>query len=121
MKQSNDVEELERGGVGEGATADLLLPLLHRQSGRAASPARPSVVVGELIAMKDHGRTPLVVYPGQDGSAAVPARSIVDLQGSHIGKHVLLIFEGNENVDPIVIGVLREGDAPLAGARPAHV
>jgi hypothetical protein len=121
MKQSNDVEELEYRAVGEADTADLLLPLLHRQSGGAPSSAQPSVVVGELIALKDHGRTPLVLYPGQVGSSAVPARSIVDLQGSQIGKHVLLMFESNENADPIVIGVLREGDAPPAGAQPAQV
>jgi hypothetical protein len=61
------------------------------------------------------------LYPGQKGSAAVPARSIVDLQGSQIGKHVLLLFESNENADPIVIGVLREGNDWPAGEAPAQV
>ena len=88
MKQSNQVEELEDGAVMELEEADMLLPLLLRPSGNVANPARPLVVVGELIAMKDHARIPLVLYPGQKGSAAVPARSIVDLHGSHIGKHV---------------------------------
>jgi hypothetical protein len=79
------------------------------------------VVVGELIAIKDHGRTPLVLYPGQKGSAAVPARSIVDLLASQIGNHVLLLFESDENASPIVTGVLREASDWPAGEKPAQV
>jgi hypothetical protein len=120
MKQRTPVKELEDEAVVLEA-ADMLLPLMLRQSVNVSTPARPLVVVGELIAMKDHGRTPLVLYPGQKGSAAVPARAIVDLHGSHIGKHVLLIFESDANADPIVIGVLREGDGWPAGEKPAQV
>ena len=120
MKQSHAVEELEDGAVAELERTDLLLPLLLRQPANLA-PAPPSVVVGELIAMKDHGRTPLVRYPGQKGSAAVPARSIVDLQGSQIGKHVLLLFESHEPAAPIVIGVLRGTDDYPAGETPPQV
>ena len=121
MKQSNHVEEQEDGAVMELEEVDMLLPLILGQSANVTSPARPLVVIGELIAMKDHGRTPLVLYPGQKGSAAAPARSIVDLYASHIGKHVLLIFENDENAAPIVIGVLREGDGWPAGEKPAEV
>jgi len=122
MKQSHPVEELEDRAVAELEQTDLLLPLILRQSATIASPAtRPVVVVGELIALKDHGETPLVLYPGQKGSAAIPARSIVDLQGSQIGKHVLLVFESNENANPIVIGVLRGGDGWPAGEKPGQV
>jgi hypothetical protein len=64
------------------------------------------VTVGSLVAMTDDGRTPLVVYPGQTGTAAVRARSVVDLHGAHIGREVVLMFAGGE---PIVMGVLREG------------
>jgi hypothetical protein len=120
MKQRTPVKELEDEAVVLEA-ADMLLPLMLRQSVNVSTPARPLVVVGELIAMKDHGRTPLVLYPGQKGSAAVPARAIVDLHGSHIGKHVLLIFESDANADPIVIGVVREGDGWPAGEKPAQV
>jgi hypothetical protein len=121
MKQSNHVEELQDGTVAELETTEMLLPLILRQPVNVPSPSAPSVVVGELIALKDHGRTPLVLYPGQKGSAAVPARSTVELQGSQIGKHVLLLFESNENGDPIVIGVLREAGGWPPGAQPAHV
>jgi hypothetical protein len=121
MKQSNLVEELEEGAVSELKTTDVLSPLLLRQSVNVPSPLRPIVLVGELIALKNHGRTPLVIYPGQQGSAAVPAQSIVDLQGSQIGKHVLLLFESNENADPIVVGVLREEDGRPAQEEPPRV
>ena len=121
MKQSNHVEELEEPAIAELEMADMLLPLILRQSANVPNSSRPLVVVGELMALKDYGRTPLVVYPGQEGSAAVPARSTVDLQGSQIGKHVLLLFESTENTAPIVIGVLREGNAWPAGKEPAHV
>lgn len=121
MKHSNRGEELDEPAVAELETTDMLLPLILRQAANVPSTSRPAIVVGELIALKDHGRTPLVLYPGQDGSAAVRARSTVDLQGSQIGKHVLLLFESNENTEPIVIGVLREGNAWAVGKEPAQV
>ena len=72
------------------------------------------VVIGELVALTDDAQTPLVVYPRQSGSAAVRARTAVDLHGAHIGRQVLLVFEEGDAVRPIVIGVLRRtGDWPL--------
>lgn len=121
MKLSQAVEELEDGAVAELDKTDMLLPLLLLRSANVESPAVPSVVVGELIAMRDPGRTPLVLYPGQNGSAAVPARSIVDLRDSQIGKQVLLLFEGNEVAAPIVIGILREANECPAGEPPPQV
>jgi hypothetical protein len=119
--KSNQIEELDDRVVAEVETQDMLLPLILRQSANVLTPYRPAVVVGELIALKDHGRTPLVLYPGQEGSAAVAARSTVDLQGSQIGKHVLLLFESNKNAEPIVIGVLRESNGWAPGEEAAHV
>jgi Domain of unknown function (DUF6484) len=65
------------------------------------------VVIGELIGMTDEGRTPLVLYPGQSSSAAVMARTVIDLYGDHIGKKVALMFVGGDGSKPIVMGVLR--------------
>jgi len=119
MKRSNHVEELEDRAVAELEQTDLLLPLVLRESA-SANQSRPVVVVGELIALQEDGRTPLVLYPDQKGSAAVPARSTIDLYAEHIGKRVLLLFESNESADPIVIGVLRDGRWP-AREQPPHV
>lgn len=99
----------------------LLRPLIE---GRCAAPAAAvpaGVVIGELIAMKDEGRTPLVLYPGQPGTAALAARSTVDLHGAHIGKQVVLMFEGGNAARPIVMGVLREGDGWPLPERPGQV
>lgn len=85
---------------------------------RAFRPPHPtlSAVIGELIGFKDEGRTPLVIYPGQPGFAALAARSVVDLHGPHVGHEVVLTFDRTDPMKPIVIGVLRAGEGwPLAG------
>jgi hypothetical protein len=78
------------------------------------------VVIGELVAMTDEGRTALVLYPGQLGSAALAARSVVDLHGAHIGRRVALLFEGGDRAKPIVMGVLREGNGWPLAERPSQ-
>jgi hypothetical protein len=65
------------------------------------------VVTGELIAIADEGQSPLVTFAGQIGTAAVRARSVIDLHGAHIGKSVVLMFEAADPARPIVMGVLR--------------
>jgi len=113
---------------GEMLEADglaLLSPLLQGESfvgHEGGSPAPFSgVVIGELLALAGEGSTPLVSFPGQPGTAAVPARSSVDLHGPHIGASVVLMFEQGDPSRPLVIGVLRGRTGwPLAEA-PAQV
>ena len=114
---SMDLIENETLVLAEQQTgADLLRPLVEAQSTKTSQPAAPTgVVIGELVGMKDEGRTPLVIYSGQRGLAALTARSVVDLYGSHIGSKVVLMFEGGDVTRPIVMGVLREVEGwPLA-------
>jgi len=80
-----------------------------------------AIVTGELIAMADEGRTPLVMFPGQPGTAAVRARSVVDLHGAHIGRAVVLMFERADPRRPIVMGVLRGEEGWPLDVRPAQV
>ena len=99
------------------APADALGPLLRERPARVQLNSLPEVVIGELIAITDDGETPLVLYPGQPGTAAVRARSVVDVRGEQIGKPVVLAFENGNPALPIVMGVLRSGvsqplDAP---------
>ena len=67
--------------------------------------AAPSVVVGELIGFVES--RPLVLYPGQPGTAAVAADSIVDLHAAHVGRRVVLAFEQGDAGRPVVMGWLR--------------
>ncbi|KQX27866.1 DUF6484 domain-containing protein [Variovorax sp. Root434] len=80
-----------------------------------------SVATGELIAMTDEGRTPLVMFPGQPGTAALRARSVVDLHGAHIGRCVVLMFEQADPRRPIVMGVLRGDEGWPLASKPAQV
>jgi hypothetical protein len=91
--------------------ASLLSPLLRaalsRSRGDESGAGAQGVVIGELLALSDEGATPLVRYAGQSGSAAVRARTTVDLHGQHIGGSVVLVFDQGDADRPIVVGVLR--------------
>ena len=73
--------------------------------------ALPQVIIGELLAIADDGKSPLVTYPGQPGTAALRARTVLDLYGVHIGQSVVLSFEGGDAARPIVMGVLRQTES----------
>jgi hypothetical protein len=77
-------------------------------------------VVGTLVGFSPDGATPLVIFARQEGSAAVPARTIVDLAGSDIGRQAVLMFEEGDPLRPIVIGRLRTTEACSAPVSP-HV
>ena len=122
MKVLNQIEE-QAADIAHAPDVD---PLGSLVIGRAAATMDPStvggVVVGELVGIKDEGHTPLVVYPGQSGTAAIAARSVVDLHGAHVGKPVVLVFDGADPTKPIVLGVVRISEArPLLEPTPRHV
>ena len=100
---------------------ELLSALVSGQAATASSDGITGVVVGKLVAMTDDTRTPLVLFPGQSGSAAVAGRSVVDLHSAHIGRQVVLMFEGSDPARPIVLGVLREGAVRSLEERPGAV
>jgi hypothetical protein len=78
------------------------------------------VRVGRLIGFRDPYE-PLVIYPGQPGSAALVARASVDLCAQHIGQEVTLVFEDGNPQKPIVTGRIRVPSAWPATERPAEV
>lgn len=100
----------------EETGAELLRPLLTSLSRKAAP---EGVVIGELLGLVDDGRTPLVRYTGE--TAALRARTIVDLHGPHIGRRVTLMFEDNDPAKPIVMGVLRGAASWPPEERPGQV
>jgi hypothetical protein len=86
-----------------------------------APPALPGATVGVLIGFRDDGMTPLVLFPGQAHSAAVPARATLDLHGRHIGRKVLLLFENGDASLPIVTGLLQQPSAWPLAEKPTQV
>ena len=105
----------------ESAT-DLLRPLVESAPASPLhSPSCAGVLIGELLAIRDDGRSPLVRYAGQPGTAALAARSTVDLHGAHIGKRMVLMFERGDPLRPIVMGVLRQGEGWPLEERPGQV
>ena len=115
LTESKAVETAELQEQQSGA--ELLRPLVEAQPAKVTQPAANNgVVIGELIAIANEGRTPMVLYAGQPGTAAVAARTTIDLHGPHIGRKVVLMFEGGDAAKPIVMGVLRDNDEgwPLA-------
>lgn len=121
MKAQNCLDD-RPAEAEQTADQDLLLPLIvGRTTTNAKSPALSGgVIVGELIGMTDEGRTPLVVFPGQRGSAAIQARSVLDLHSAHVGGQVVLAFEEADPGKPIIIGLIRK-DPSLRQRRRSHV
>jgi hypothetical protein len=94
--------------------------------GRAAAKAIESahisgVRVGTLVGLTGDGRTPLVIYPGQVGSAAVTARATLDLHGAHVGRSVVLMFEDGDPRRPIIMGCLAQQEGAAMEARAGQV
>jgi Domain of unknown function (DUF6484) len=100
---------------------DMARLLKARPAKRQASATLPAVTIGELLAIADDGKSPLVTYPGQPGTAALRARTVLALHGAHIGQSVVLQFEGGDPTLPIVMGVLRQSEGWPLEERPAQV
>jgi hypothetical protein len=103
--------------------SESLLALVRGRTVPSVGPAAvgSGVVVGELIGITDDGHTPFVTFRGQVGTAAIAARSVVDLHGAHIGRQVVLVFEDADLARPIVMGVLHDAGHSALGPRPGTV
>jgi uncharacterized protein DUF6484 len=99
--------------------AELLRPLLEAPAPQRSTPS--GVVIGELVAITDEGRVPLVLYTGQPGTKALVARSLVDLHGAHLGHKVALMFESADPERPLIMGVLRDGEGRPIEERPGQI
>lgn len=91
------------------------------ENARGAVPAMQGTAIGTLIGFRDDGRIPLVLFPGQPGSAALPASATIDVHGSHIGRQVVLLFEGADPMRPIIVGLLRTARAWTLPEQPGEV
>jgi uncharacterized protein (DUF2345 family) len=94
---------------------DLAEPLV------AAPTPRDGVTIGTLIGFKDHGNTPLILYGGQPGTAALAAVSTIVLDGTHIGRNVVMSFENGEPLRPVILGLVRTEMGRALRAEPGQV
>jgi hypothetical protein len=92
-----------------------------KETWRPADRLITGIRVGTLVGLHTDGRTPLVVFPGQHGSAAVIARTTIDLHGSHVGRDVVLMFEDGDSGKPIVLGCLLQEADPSIVNKPGNV
>ena len=99
--------EFSTGAVAADATTGLedLLAKSTRQGD--SSVVGPGAAVGELVALADGGRTPVIAMDSAAGRSAMVGRTAVDLHADHIGAAVVLVFEAGDRLRPIVVGVLR--------------
>lgn len=93
---------------------------VEQQPARAALVPITGVRTGVLIGFKEAGATPLVLFPGQPGTAAIAARTTIDLHGAHIGRSVVLMFDEGNPLQPIVMGCIKGESSELA-AQPGQV
>ena len=84
-------------------------------------PQTAAVVTGVLVGFSNEGRTPLVTFAGQPGSAALAARATLDLHAAHVGSEIVLVFADGDPLQPIVMGVLRQQDTNALERRPGNV
>lgn len=78
-----------------------------------------AAIVGDLIGFAENGTVPLVAYQGQVGTAAIRAISTIDLHGAHIGRQVVLVFNGGDPLKPIILGCVQRAEAwPLEDKPP---
>ncbi len=114
------LSEYSHDDAGARTLEVLLAAPIKTGDPRLALPRVDGVVVGTLVALRDVFE-PLVVYAGQPGTAALAARTTIDVRGEHIGSEVVLMFEEADPLRPIVVGLVRKpGGWPLA-ERPAQV
>lgn len=95
-------------------TADIDLLLQRPVTRSVAPPARADGVgIGTVDALGEHGIA--IVSIAEFGLTALPARSLCQLDASHLGRSVALSFEQGDPLRPIILGVLiTDFQAPAA-------
>src|SRR5262249_54176704 len=78
------------------------------------------VRMGQIVGFKE-GEVPLVIFSGQPGTAAIAARTTLDMHGEHIGRDVVLQFEAGDPDRPIILGIIRTPGAWPPNERPEQL
>jgi hypothetical protein len=84
-----------------------VMPASHAGvAARASARMTDGMIVGELVALSDGGTKGWVTYSGQPSASAMPALSVVELRGRHIGSFVVLMFDRGNPERPVIMGLL---------------
>ena len=90
----------------------LLTAPLEMDASRVEARTIAGAVVGMLAGFASNGAVPLVTYPDQPGTAALPARSTITLDARHLGRQAVLMFDGGDPYRPLVVGCLVDEGQP---------
>jgi len=102
-----------------GSREPVLELLLAGEGSVSATGADGGVAIGSVAGFDTAGR-PLVMLPDGAPENGVPARSTIHLGPDHVGREVVLAFEGGNTERPIIMGLLvgaepRELEAKVDG------
>jgi Domain of unknown function (DUF6484) len=101
-------------------TLEEIIELQGKKKSAECLPMRQNVngaLTGTLSGLEDSD-TPIVRFVEEGMEHVSPARSLVPLSSSDVGRGVLLIFERNDILRPIVAGMFQRGStAAIAGRR----
>ena len=110
--------------AGDAKASSELDELLQRPVEMRKAPVErqriDGVLVGQLVGFRDV-HVPLVVFEGRPGTAALDARTAIDLRPEFIGEDVVLMFEEADPRRPIVMGRLHKPNAWPIDEKPAQV
>jgi|SRR5579871_92520 len=88
------------------SASELLRPLMEGHAARPRSNADAGLRIGQLLALLPETAVCLVSIADSLTADAKRARAIIELDGRHIGRDVLLGFENNDPERPIILGLL---------------
>ncbi len=101
-----------KGGASIGASVDFA-DLIGADRAATMSVDRRQEAhpkTGRLVGFVPDGHVPLVTYPGQPVLEAVRSRATLDLDSTHIGSEVVLVFDEGDPLRPIILGCLTRQD-----------
>jgi hypothetical protein len=110
--------------IAAGAAGDLdagCIGAVVEERSTPAPHAPSGLCIGRLIGITDNGTTALVTHANQRGSAALRARTVVDVHAAHVGRRVVLMLEEGDPAKPIVMGVVRDAEGWPLPDRPGQL
>jgi hypothetical protein len=95
---------MSKSALRETIAKRLVQPVPSRaQAGR--SPRLAGMTVGRILLLDPSG-VPMVGYRGNSRGGLVPARTVVALRRSDVGREAVLLFEDGDRRRPVIVGLI---------------